>query len=612
MIDTTASPAARWHTIPHTHIKLTGGLWADRAHINRSISLRHGYTMLDESGNFHDLRLAAGTVTGEYRGPRFIDSDMYKWLEALAYATATQPDPELEAMAAQVTGWIAAAQRPDGYINTYYQVVAPDQRWQDIKDGHELYCAGHLIEAAVAHHQLLGQDDLLAIALRFATYIESVFGPQGRRVPPGHPELELALARLYRVTRERRWLDLARFFLDARGDDLLGAGRQAAYYQDRVAVREQHSLEGHAVRALYLMSGATDLLLEDALEPDYAEAVMQQWHDLVAHKLYITGGIGARHEGEAFGEPYELPADRAYSETCAAIASIFWNWRLLHLTGDVRHADLIERTLYNGFLAGVSLDGTGYFYVNPLASRTGQVRPQWHGCACCPPNVMRLMASLTHYVASTDGADLIVHQYLPCTLDHGDWRVRIETEYPWDRSIRIHIDAAPAAEAALRLRVPGWCDGATLHINGETVEAVRGYVAPRRTWAADDVVELTLPMPPRFTEANPRVDAARASVALERGPVVYCVEAVDQAGASLEDVAIDPAAAQPRLDAPLVAGAPSIRFDGLLRQPWPAEVLYRNYSAAAVPAQAVTLLAVPYHLWANRQPGAMRVWLPLA
>ncbi len=612
MLDTSTSPAAHWQTLPLTSIRVTGGIWAQRAHTNHAISLRHGYTMLEASGNFHDLRLAAGSLEGEYQGPRYIDSDLYKWLEALAYALATQPDPELEAMAQQVIGWIGAAQREDGYINTYYQVVAPDQRWQDIKDGHELYCAGHLIEAAVAHYQLLGARELLDIALRFAACIERVFSAGGRQIPPGHPELELALVKLYRVTRDQRWLNLARFFIDARGLGRLGAGARSDYYQDRVPVRQQHKLEGHAVRALYLLSGVTDLLLENALEADYLAATLAQWDDLVQRKLYITGGAGARYEGEAFGEPYELPSDRAYSETCAAIASIFWNWRLLHLTADVRHADLIERTLYNALLAGVSLDGTGYFYVNPLASRSGGARPQWHGCACCPPNVMRLLASLGHYAASSSNDGLIIHHYLPLTLDHAGWRVRIATDYPFDETIHIHIDDAPEGDQTLYVRVPGWCSGARVRVNDADEQAApTGYVALRRQWRTGDQIVLTLPMPPRLTEANPRIDALRGSVAIEHGPVVYCLEAVDQPDVPLDDLLLDPQAAHPRVASASFAGAPLIELDGLVRAAWHDPLIYRPYAPQPEAFTPITLRAIPYHLWANRGSGAMRVWLPI-
>ena len=405
-VDVSRSAAATLTTLAARDVTIDGGFWAARQAVNRDAALPHGARMLEAAGNLDNLRLAAGKTTGRYRGPVFMDSDVYKWLDAAACEMARSPSAALASASAEMIDLVAAAQGADGYVNSYYQVAEPGKRWTDFAHGHELYCAGHLFQAAVAHHRATGEDRLLTIARRFADYLDSVFGPGRRTATPGHPEIEMALIELSRETGERRYLELATFFIDQRGRGWLGGGRfnSSAYFQDRVPVRDAAVVEGHAVRALYLTTGLTDLYLETG-DPALLAALNRQWRDLVAGKLYVTGGVGARHNAESFGQPFELPNDLAYCETCGAIASVMWSWRMLLATGQARYADLIERTLYNAVLAGVSLSGERYFYVNPLAS-TGEVehlhrggcrRQPWHLVACCPPNVMRLFASLGHY-----------------------------------------------------------------------------------------------------------------------------------------------------------------------------------------------------------------------
>ena len=567
-VDTSSSPYARRSTVPLDGIALEEGFWLSRQRINRSVSLRHGYRQLEAHGNFHDLRLAAGTAEGEYRPPVFMDSDVYKWLEAVAYALATEPDSELQQMAETAIDLIAAAQQPDGYLNSYWQVVEPERRWEDLDHGHELYCAGHLIQAAVAYRRATGDARLLHVAQRFANHIDIVFGPDRRQGTPGHPEIETALVELYRASGERRYLDLAAYFLGQRGQGKLrGLNRdiRAEYHQDRVSVRDTDVVEGHAVRQLYLTAGVTDLYLETG-EQALFDALMRQWRDFTATKLHVTGGAGARHEGEAFGEAYELPNDRCYCETCAQIASIQWNWRLLLATGDARYADLMERTLYNGFLSGVSLDGSRYFYVNPLLSRGGIERPEWYGCACCPPNVMRLLASLPHYFVTTSDDGVQVHQYAPASihiaLPSGQpATLHMETEYPWRGRIRLAVGETDGSEWALSLRIPDWCDDWTASVNeGIDVEAVRqgGYVAITRAWKSGDTIEVALTMEPVLIEAHPRIDPTRSSLAIQRGPLVYCLEAADQEpSVDLLDVRLDP-------DAPLTARWRPDLFGGVM------------------------------------------------
>jgi DUF1680 family protein len=606
-------------------VTLEGGPLARRQAVNREAALPHGLRMLEAAGNLDNLRIAAGRQTGRYRGPVFMDSDVYKWLEAAAFEMARAPSAGLATSSATLIDLVAAAQGDDGYLNSYYTVAEPGRRWTDLAHGHELYCAGHLIQAAVASRRATGDDRLLAIARRFVDYVHSVFGPGRRETADGHAEIEMALVELYRETGERRHLDLAAFFLDQRGRDRIGPNRHnsPAAFQDRVPVREATTVEGHAVRALYLTIGVTDLYLETG-DAALLSTLTRQWQDMVEGKLYVTGGVGARHLAESFGQPHELPNDLAYCETCGAIASIMWNWRMLLATGLACYADLIERTLYNAVLAGVSLDGAGYFYVNPLASnggaehlhRGGCRRKPWHLVACCPPNAMRLFASLGNYIATRDASGLQIHQYVPARVVASGVALRIESGYPWDGRVRLSVDETSARPWTLALRVPGWCSGARLRINsGETVSSAgpTGYLRLERAWARGDVVELDLPMPARLVEAHPWIESARGRVAIERGPIVYCLEQADHPGTPVADLEIDTATPlSSAWEADCLEGVAIVHGRG-----WEVDTsawrhrLYRPLgSAPSAPRRPVALTAIPYYAWANREPGAMRVWIP--
>jgi DUF1680 family protein len=621
-VSTQKSSHARRRTLPLRDISVTGGIWSQKQTVNRQVSLRHGYEQLERAGNFNNLRLAAGSGEGEYQRPVFMDSDVYKWLEALAYDLANARDPEMERMANKAIDLIVAAQQADGYLNSYYQVVRPDKRWTDLDHDHELYCAGHLFEAAVAMHRATDDERLLKVACRFADHIDSIFGPGKRDGAPGHPEIELALVELCRETGEQRYLDLATFFIDQRGRGTMGGyGRfGVGYHQDRVPVRQATEVEGHAVRQLYLTAGVTDVYMETG-EQALFDALVRLWHDMTARKMHITGGFGARPFGEAFGQAYELPSDRCYCETCAAIASMMWNWRMLLATGKARYADLLERSLYNGFLSGVSLDGQRYFYVNPLQSRGGIERPEWYGCACCPPNVMRQIALVGHYAATVDESGIQIHQYLSTKveveLDAGRRVVlHTETDYPWAGKVKVIVEETDGDAWKLALRVPGWCKGASLQVNGQAVQAAAAsgtYTAIERAWQAGDVVELDMPMKPRLTEPHPRVDAIRGSLAIERGPLVYCLEEVDQEpGLNLLDVHIAPdASLQATRCEDLLGGVVAVEVQGAVADvdAW-QDKLYRPAPVEDSLQREIVLTAVPYYIWANRGPGAMRVWIP--
>ncbi|MGY4923365.1 glycoside hydrolase family 127 protein [Streptomyces sp. 900105755] len=608
-------------------VTVDGGFWHDRRATNSRVSLPQGADLLESAGNLHNLRLAAGTAEGVFQGAYpFVDTDVYKWLEAASWQLADEGGELLAADVSRIVALVADAQQPDGYLNTWFQLVKGGERYQDLRWGHELYCAGHLIQAAVAHHRSTGRPELLDVARRFADHIDSVFGLPGSGRPvdgiDGHPEVETALVELYRETGERRYLDLAGYFVDRHGHGLLGGD---AYCQDRVPLRAATGVEGHAVRQLYLLAAAADLAAETG-DAELRAVGERLWHAMTATKTHLTGGLGAHHDQEEFGDPYELPNERAYCETCAAIASVQWSWRMALLTGEARYSDLIERTLYNGFLAGVSLDGERWLYVNPLQVRDGHTdtggdqsarRTRWFRCACCPPNVMRLLASLPHYLASGDEQGLQIHQFVTGTYATDRVRVRAETDYPWHGTIAFTVEETPSGEPwTLSLRIPKWCREFRVRCGGETYDspADDGWLRLSRTWTPGDLVVLELALEPRLTAADPRVDAVRGCVAIERGPLVHCLEQVDHPGGGLDDIVLDPSrplAVKHRPD--LLGGVTTVVAAGLRRRVpdrgwWP-------YAPATGPAaepggEPVELTAIPYHVWANREDGSMRVWLP--
>ena len=603
---------SRLRPLGPSRVTILDGFLAERQRVNRERTIPHGFDQLGRSGTLENLRLAAG-ADGRYQARAdtsgatfpFLDSDVYKWLEAVGWELGRAPDPGLAAAADQAIALVAAAQRPDGYLNSYVQVVGGGIPHADLAWGHEFYCVGHLIQAAVAWHRALDDDRLLAIAVRAADRIDKEFGPTGRDGVDGHPGIEMALVELTRVTGDRRYLALAARMLDLRGRGLLGVGRfGAAYWQDHEPVREAATVAGHAVRQLYLDCGAVDVAVE---LDDHAllAAVRRRWQDLVATRTYLTGGMGSRHRDESFGDPFELPPDRAYAETCAAIASVMLAWRLLLATGEAGYADAIERAVYNGVLPGVSLSGTRFFYVNALQRRTRRAweppghgeRAPWYPCACCPPNLMRLLSSWEQYLATSDDSGVQLHQYATAEVEAdvaGEAvRLSVRTGYPWEGRVEVEVVRAPEHPWTLSLRVPSWCRSAALTGPGGDGPAPAGPGAAEltRRWEGGDTVVLDLDLPVRVTGPDPRVDAVRGCVAVERGPLVYCVESADlPAGTELEDLRWDPGRE------PVTAPRPDLG-DAVV--------------GITVPlADAGTVGAIPYFAWANRGAGAMRVWVP--
>lgn len=609
----TAAGISRLRPIDARAIAVTGGFWAERATTNRERTIPAGFAQLQGAGTLHNFSLAAASARDGYRALGimfdkpfpFLDSDVYKWLEGAGWELGRSPDVRIAAMAEEAIGLVEAAQRPDGYLNTFVQVLAPGTEYGDLQWGHELYCIGHLIQAAIAWHRGLGDDRLLRVAERAVASVEAELGRGRREAIEGHPEIEMALVELYRATGNRRHVELAAAFIERRGHGGLGAARFGrGYWQDHLPVREAPSVVGHAVRQLYLDCGAVDVAVELGDE-GLLNAVQRRWREMIETRMYLTGALGSRYRDEAFGDPFELPPDLAYAETCAAIASVMLAWRLLLATGDPACADVIERTVYNGVLPSLSLDGAAFFYVNPLQRRTHRAwaepgtgeRAAWYACACCPPNIMRLLGSWPQLLATTDARGIQLHQYASAEVEAGAVRLTVASAYPWAGGVTVTVLASPEAPWELSLRVPQWCTGASLHDTSGSVGSIapdgRSIVA-RRAWRAGDVVTLTLDMPARVTEPDPRVDAIRGCVALERGPLVYAIETADvPAGVDLEDIAL-----------PLDSGVTTIARPDL----GPAVV---GLTATGVAGGArVEVGAVPYFAWSNRGAGGMRVWIP--
>jgi DUF1680 family protein len=633
--------------LPLDQVRFTRGFLAERARLVRDVVIPYQWEALNDrvagaepSGCVHNFQVAAGEKPGKFYGLFWQDSDLAKWIEAAAYRLATHPDAALDAELDRLIATLAKAQGADGYLNTYFQLVEPQNRWANLRDGHELYVAGHMIEAGVAHFRATGKRTLLTVVSRLADLIDRTFGLGAGQIPGycGHEEIELALVKLARATGETRYARLAAYFINQRGqppnyfaEETKRRGEDKLpwhMYFDGLAtlqaarpVRELTEPVGHAVRQMYLLAAMADLAQAPG-DPTLLSSCHTLWDSLVRKHLYITGGVGAEPYGEKFTEPFDLPPDRAYAETCAAIGVIFFARRMLDLELRGEFADVMERALYNNVLSGMSLDGTKFFYVNPLelipavAKRRYEChlvktqRVGWFGCACCPPNVARLFASLGEYVASQRPDGLALHLYadadLRFTAGGGPVTLAIRTDYPWTEQIALEVNPAAPAEFTLHLRMPGWCRGATLTVNGQpqTLTPVKGYAALRRVWSAGDQVGLTLPMPVERVRADPRLATVAGCVALQRGPVVYCLEEPDN-GANLAGLSL-PRTAEltTRTDAALLGGCVVIEGRGQRLKPSPT--LYRT----TVPeVDTLTLRAIPYGLWANRGEGEMRVWI---
>lgn len=595
-------------------VRLNGGFVGDWQQVNREGTLPHCIERMETSGVVDNLRRLVGESDAPFRGPLFADSDLYKTLEAIGWEATRGDVSELLPFVDESVRLLAAVQEEDGYLDSYYQGPHAGERFTDLPQGHEMYKLGHLVQAAIAWAHA-GRTDLLEIAQRYVDLVHTTFGEGARDDIDGHPEIETALVELSRLTGEPRHRELARRMVELRGFRTIGEGQfGGAYYQDHTPVKDAREATGHAVRQLYLLAGVNDLELDDP-DAGYRDALDALWTSVHREKLYVTGGLGSRHRGESFGDPYELPADRAYSETCAAIANLHWNWRMLLLDGDAQYADEIERGLYNAIAVSTSLDGKSYFYSNPLQLRTGHTheedapstRLDWYFCACCPPNLARLLSSINGYLL-TESDDAVQFQiYTPGEFEIGDGvTATVQTEFPWSPEIRVDFDT-PTTRVT-QYRIPAWAAGATLSVDGGTaVNAAPGFADVP---SGASRVELHIPVEPVFERAHPWVDGARGALALRRGPVYYCLEEADlPGGIRLEDVVIparpsasdagsDPVLAVPVLD---IAGA---------RTHATADDLYPSDLDQSAESELGTVRAIPYFRWANRSAGAMRVWMP--
>jgi uncharacterized protein len=627
----TRSAIAAQHPLPVPGTRLTGGLLHAWQRRNAAASMPLALHQLVVAGNLDNLQLAI-SAAGEpvrpgprasgvtppadlgYHGPVFMDSDVYKTLEAIGWGSAsTRAFSDFAETTIELLGRV---QRPDGYLDSYIQ-ASGEPRYQNLSSSHEMYCAGHFIQAAIALSRGAGDQRALDVAVKLADHLVKEFAGQTKGLD-GHPIIETALVELYRATGTAAYRDLAAQFVEQRGRGLAGdSGFGRRYLQDHLPVRERTTEVGHAVRALYLEAGVTDVATETN-DRELLDGSVGRWRDMVDALTYLTGGNGSRHNDEAFGDQFELPPDRAYNETCAAIASFQWSWRLLLATGDATYADHMERILYNGFAAAISTEGNRFFYVNPLQRRVDHYerddpgrRREWFKTACCPPNIMRLFASLQHYLATTADGALYLHQYATASVTGAGLTIEIDTDYPWDGRVTIRVTSAPDdEEREIAMRVPAWSAGAGITVNDPDESSERVPVSPdrylrlRRAWRPGDELRLRLDMTPRWTYPDPQVDAVRGCAAIERGPLVYCFEQADQA-ARLNELAVIPAAPLTERTVTLPGIGRTIQVTA------PAQHIPRG-PAAAAGQQVVTAVAIPYFQWDNRGPGAMRVWIPVA
>lgn len=587
-------PACR--QVPFQNVRFEDTFWKPRQEVNRKVSIAHSLKMLEAHGYLENFDRAAQGKRDSFRGLIFMDSDAYKAIEAASYSLSNHPDPTLENLLDGIIAKIAAAQMPDGYLNTWFQINEPEKRWSNLRDAHELYCAGHLFEAAVAHHIATGKRTLLNVATRFADLIATTFGPGKREGYCGHPEIELALVQLSEATGDQAYYDLARHFIANRGSHFFArehnvpnSSYDGSYWQDDVPIADHTRIKGHAVRAAYLMAGALDVSKPG---DEIWKMVERVWSNTTERNTYVTGGIGPSAHNEGFTEDYDLPNRTAYQETCASVAMMLWNHRLSLRTGDARYADVVERAMYNAFLAGVSLSGERFFYVNPLESLGDHHRSEWFACACCPPNVTRTLASLAKYFYATTTDSLVVDQYASSTgkakIGASEVRWSMKSDMPWGGRTQIKVQSA--GRFGLRLRIPTWSKAFTCSLPGERVKGY--FVIPAREWRAGEVVNLDLAVAPRWIEPHPKVVANQGLIALAKGPLIYCFEQADN-----QDDLQEHAIASRQVEVKKEKGLGGIDV---------LEVTGRRGDVETV------LRAIPYCLWDNRQPGYMRVWSPFA
>jgi DUF1680 family protein len=630
VINVANSPHAKLHSVPVRAVTIEEGFWSKRRKTNVERSIPTMREQLEAHGRMDNFRRLVGKSAAQQVGPYFSDSDIYKWIDAVGWALQSDTVPELRRVTDSMIHEVVAIQEPNGYLNTYYQGDRATQRMSqhDQEVGHEMYCLGHMIQGAIAYYRATGDTTLMDAGARMVeNFVLPNFGPGANQKPiiSGHPEIEMALIELYRTTGKRQYVELAGYILH--GDDRWKIEPQRIVYMFcGIPFTSRTKLEGHAVRAMYACCGATDYYLETG-DQAYWKTLNTLWEDLSKRQMYITGGVGARAQWEAFGNPYELPNAQAYGESCAAIGNMMWNWRMLAASGEAKFADVVERALYNGINSGMSLDGTTYCYRNPLAfdPESGEkIRNPWYDVTCCPPNLERTFSSLPGYFYSTAKDGLYVHLFDNSLLD---WRledgtpikVRQKTNYPWEGEVQLTVTPAEAHEFTLYIRIPWWAEGTSVAVNGQSQTGVKAgeYLPLPRTWKSGDVVKLRLPMDTEGVAANPRVAENRGTVAVRRGPVIYCMEELDQQNSiALADVSLDldprtGKAFQHEYKADLLDGVVVLHHSGSAFEASSAEMaLYAPAKLTRPKTRPEEVTLIPYYVWANRQPCAMQVWVP--
>lgn len=608
--------------VPFPQVTVQDRFFAPRRATNRKVSLQHALKQLEETGTLGNFDLAAAGKHDGFKGYVFQDSDAYKALEAIAFALADGSDPELDKQCDAVIARIAAAQQPDGYLDTWFIVNGLDKRWTNLRDQHELYCAGHLFEAAAAHFRATGKKTLLDVATKYADLLCATFGDGKRPGYPGHPETELAMVKLADVTGEPKYFELARHFVMTRGSKFFATEHgddpqryDGSYWIDHEPICDLDAIAGHAVRATYLMSGAVDVGARSG-DLELLKMTRRVWRNTFEKNVFLTGGIGPSASNEGFTHDYDLPTMTCYQESCASIAVAMWAHRMNLLYGDRKYADAMEQALYNAIPAGVQLDGTRFFYVNPLESRGNHHRREWFGCACCPPNLARTFAAVGSYAYASGADSLWVNLYIQgdvhAAVSGKDLELAVRTGYPWTGEVRIVVASEEPVRGKLCLRIPAWCERTRMGLNGkqEAPELQRGYWVIDREWQKGDLVELLFDMPVRRVEADPRAEALRGQVALQRGPIVYCAEQVDNKD-PLAGMVLAPDGDVVAFDNPeLLSGVTVLNATALCypQEPWPQHQLYRTQPQP----RRVQLSLVPYAVWDNRAPGAMKVFFPQA
>jgi DUF1680 family protein len=580
--------------VDFSHVKITDGFWAPRLRSHATTTLAVCIDQIEnQTGRIRNFECAAAD-TGKHSGIYFDDSDVYKALEGIAYTLANNHDAALEGKADEWIDKFAAAQEPDGYLNTFYSITGLDSRWTEM-DKHEMYCAGHMFEGAVAYYRATGKRKFLDVAVKFADYMMTVFGPGKRHWVPGHEEIELALVKLYEVTGNQQYLDFSYWLLEERGHgygENNGKPWNTVYHQDDRPVREMSDIGGHAVRAMYLYCGMAEVA---AIKRDtgYIAAMNRLWDDVVLRNMYVTGGIGSSGHNEGFTEDYDLPNYTAYCETCASVGMVYWNWRMNQFTGDAKYVDVLERSMYNGALAGISLKGDLFFYVNPLASHGTHHRKAWYGTACCPSQVSRFLPSIGNYIYGVSADALWVNLFIGNTasFDIGNNTVKLTqtTNYPWDGAVKLTVDELKKPyNGEIRLRIPDWCKSSAISVNGSALTPVieKGYAVIKRRWKAGDALVLTLDMPVEMVAADPRVKEDEGKRAVQRGPLVYCVEQVDNPAFS--QIALRP-------DTKFTTAFDPSLLNGV-----------ETINASTPDGGQFTL--IPYYAWDNREAGEMKVW----